>query len=189
MALIRALPPLPCLTCHSPSLSPSAVASAVGQVTTTPSTLRTGSVPAMTLIFRPRLAMVGGGRLMLAVSSMGALANGNVFAAAAPADSTVVVLGLANCTNAIGVINGPNRTLTITLPSDCVLAANTSVTVEIHSGFFAPNPAAGTTVVLSLATSADTEPLAAPGYTIGMCGYGACISIPFCLKVRMCKKR
>ena len=56
----------------------------------------------------------------------------------------------------------------VTLPNNCVLAADIPVTLDISSGFFAPNPVAGTTVVLSLATSADTEPLAASGYTIGM---------------------
>ena len=141
----------------------------VRSFTATPSSLQTGDVPAMSISFTLKTTVPSNGTLTLAVSSTSPVAGVRVFVNTTPADASVVLVGLPNCSSARGAIDAATRTLVITLPSTCVLNANVPVRVEIPSGFFAPNPAIGTTVVLSLATSTDPAPLLdLPGYTIGM---------------------
>ena len=148
----------------------------VSESTATMSSVATGDVPSMRIQFTPLHAMASGGTVMLAVASTTPTFGVQVFANATPAPATVVVVGLASCAGATGAIDTANQRLTITLPSACALAANVSVTVEVPSGFFAPNPAVGTTVVLSLWTSSDPEPRTASTYTVGMgrCWAGSC---------------
>ena len=136
--------------------------------TAAPSTLHTGDTPAMNLSFTPSTAVPGNGTLTLAVESTSPVAGVQVLANATPADAAVVLVGLPNCTGAVGAIDPVNRTLTITLPSSCVLPAHEPVLVQIPSDFFAPNPAIGTSVTLSLTTSTDTKPSIASEYTIGV---------------------
>ena len=149
--------------CHS-----SAVGRQVGDFTATPSSLQSGDVPAMDISFTPKSVVPGSGTLTLAVSSTAPVPGVRVLANTTPSDASVVLIGLPACSGATGAIDAANQTLTISLPSTCALAANVPVRAEIPNGFFAPNPAAGTTVVLSLRTSTDAEPRTAPGYTIGM---------------------
>ena len=138
--------------------------------TATPSSVQTGDVPAMSLTFTLKNAVAGssGGTLTLTVASTAPVPGLPVFANATPAEAGVVLVGLPNCTGATGAIDAVQQRLTITLPSGCVLAANVSLRAELPSGFFAPNPAVGTTVVLALSTSSDPEPRRDPGYTISM---------------------
>ena len=165
ICLLANYPPL-FFHCTLPSTS---VAFAVArQFTATPSSLQTGDVPSMNISFIPGIAVAGSGTVTLAVSGSGAVAGLQVFAAATPAQAGVVIVGLPNCTGATAAINTANQTLTITLPSSCTLAAKVSVRIEIRDAFFAPNAAIGTTVALSLTTSASTVPSIAPGYTIGV---------------------
>ena len=140
----------------------------VRHFTATPSSLQAGDVPSMNITFTPSNTVNGGGMVTIAVVSPSPVNGMAVFAGSTPTTSAaVVVVGLANCTNATGAIHAANGTFTITLPSSCVLLANVAVTVEIPSGFFAPNPASGTKVTLSLTTSADSQPSYAE-YTTGM---------------------
>jgi hypothetical protein len=132
------------------------------------SSLQSGDVPSLNISFAPSVAVHGNGTLTLAVSSTSPLAGVEVFAGATPGSNGVVVVGLANCTGATAAIDAANDTLTITLPSGCVLPAHEAVTVEVPSAFLAPNPAAGTKVALSLTTSADPQPSVAAEYTIGV---------------------
>ena len=122
----------------------------------------------MNVSFVPSTPVPGVGTVTLAVSSTWPAGGAAVFVGATPAGAAVVLAGLANCTGATAAIDATQRALTITLPSGCVLPANQPVTVQIPSGFFAPNPAAGTTVALALTTSADTQPSAVIPYTIGV---------------------
>ena len=111
-------------------------------------------------------------------------ADATVLASSSPLGASIVVVGAVGCQSAIGTIDPANHTLTISLPTGCNLTANTSVGFEIPSVYFAPNPAAGTTVVYSVATSADTDPQTAATYTVGVisflqqcCTFG-CLSFP-----------
>jgi uncharacterized protein YcnI len=122
----------------------------------------------MNVSFTPSTAVPGNGTLTLAVASTSPVPGVPIFANATPADAAVVLAGLPNCTGAVGAIDPASRTLTITLPSSCELPAHVPVVVEIPSGFFQPNPAAGTTVALNLTTSTDQQPSSASDYTIGM---------------------
>ena len=122
-------------------------------------------MPGMNISFTPSATVGGSGTVTLAVTSPLGVP---VFAAATPAQAGVLIVGLPNCTNATAAINAANQTLTITLPSSCILAGKVPVRIEIPDAFFAPNPGAGTTVTLSLTTSASLVPAISPGYTIGM---------------------
>ena len=131
----------------------------------TPSSLQTGTTPSLRLQFIPSTALMGGSLRLAVVSPV---ANGAVFAAGPPVTANVTVVGLVNCSGAIGALDVANGTLTIVLPNTCHMAANVSVTVEVGPQFFAANGVAGTQVVISLATSEDMEPRLAAAYTIGM---------------------
>ena len=132
------------------------------------STLRGGEVPAMNISFTVTPDLLGMHTLTVEEVSTAPLGNLPVFAGSTPADVSVVVLGLANCTGATGRINATSHSLTITLPSSCVIVANASVTVEIPPQFFAPNPAAGTTVELAIHTDVAKGPTTFFEYTTGM---------------------
>jgi hypothetical protein len=132
------------------------------------STLRAGEVPAMNISFTVTPALLGMHTLTVEEVSTAPLGNLAVLAGATPADVSVVVLGLANCTGATGRINATSHRLTITLPSSCVLVANASVTVEIPQQFFAPNPASGTSVELAIYTNVAGGPTTIVDYTTGM---------------------
>lgn len=146
------------------------------QLAVTLSSLQTGDEASLNISFTPSVAVHGNGTLTLAVSSTTPSTGVDVFAGATPGAAEVVVVGLANCTGATAAINAANDTLTITLPSNCILPAHVPVTVEIPSGFLAPNPVVGTKVELSLTTSADPAPSVASEYTIGM---PQCCRLPF----------
>ena len=122
----------------------------------------------MTLEFELSSAVGGNGTLTLAVAGTAPEAGLPVFANATPAQAAVVLAGLPACAGATGAIDPVLHTLVITLPSGCVLPALVPVSVELPSGFFAPNPPAGTSVVVSLATSTDPEPRITSAYTIGV---------------------
>ena len=132
------------------------------------STLRADQVPAMNISFTVTTALLGMRTLTVEEVSTAPLGNLPVFAGTTPADVSVVVLGLANCSGATGRINATSHSLTITLPSSCVVVANALVTVEIPQQFFAPNPAAGTTVELAIHCNVVSEPLTIFEYTTGM---------------------
>ena len=119
----------------------------------------------MALSFTPRSTVPGNGTLTLSVASTGPVAGLPVLANATPAQAGITLAGLPACAGATGAIDPATHELTVTLPSGCVLPANVSVQVQVPSGFFAPNPAPGTSVLLALATSSDPAPLNAPAYT------------------------
>ena len=126
------------------------------------------------------------GTLTLAVASTALVAGLPVFANATPAAAGVVLVGLPACAGATGALDAVHEELTIALPSTCVLAAGVGLRAEIPSGFFTHHPAAGTTVVLSLATSKDQDREAriTSGYTTGMwccCGAASGSPLPLCL--------
>ena len=157
------------------AFAPSAVGRQVTDFTVTPSTLHTGDVPAMNISFTPSTAVLGNGTLTLSVQSTEPFEVVDVFANATPEERGVLLVGLPNCSGATGAIDPVNHTLTITLPSTCVLDAFEPVTVVIPSDFFAPNPPKGTTVALTLTTSSDVLPSEPAEYTIGMCAWGICM--------------
>ena len=132
------------------------------------STIASGEVPAMTIGFTTSITVSGPATLTMAISSTSPLLDWAVFASATPSDAAVVFVGLVNCSGAYGMIDAVNRTLTIVMPSGCVLAANSAVTIEVPSTFFGPNPPAGTTVMLTLRGSWDSQASPPAGYVIGM---------------------
>ena len=139
------------------------------QLTVVPSSLQSGAVPRMNVTFVPSVAVRGGATVTLRVASTSPVAGLAVFARWPPAQAKVAIVGLPNCSEATATIDFANQTLTITLPSGCYLAAQVQVTITLHEGFFGPNAAAGTTVVLTLTSSADNVTYVAPGYTVGVC--------------------
>ena len=132
------------------------------------SNLQPGAVPNMTITFIPSVTVRGGGTITVGVARTSPVGGLTVFAGVTPAQATVAIVGLPNCTNAMAAINAIDQTLTITLPSSCQLAAQVAVTIELQGGFFAPNAAAGTTVVLTLTSSMANVTYTAPAYTIGV---------------------
>jgi hypothetical protein len=132
-------------------------------VNVTLSSLQTGAVPTMTIQLTPSAVVSGGGTVTLA-----ALGDAALFAPSTPTNAMIAVVGLPNCSGAFGTINPVNRTLTITLPSNCTLTPNATVSIQVPSAFFAPNPAPGTTVAFAVTTSADTDPVVSPALTIGI---------------------
>ena len=149
------------------SLSLSSVGQQVNDVIVTAHNWTTGGVPTLTVSFKPSTPSIGG-TVIVAVHSTSPQPDLTVFAKVTPADPSLVMVGLPGCTGAIGTIYATNRSLVIALPNSCVLAANTTVTVQVPSSFFGEMPPAGTTVVLSVATSTDPVPRVAPGYTVGV---------------------
>jgi hypothetical protein len=141
----------------------------VSNFSVTPINWTTGGVPSLIVTFRPRTPSVGG-TVILAVQSTSPRPDLTVFARVTPANPSLVMVGLPNCTGTIGTLSSANRTLRILLPSSCVLTANVSVTIHVPSTFFGEMPPGGTTVVFSLATDADPTPRLAPGYIVGVCG-------------------
>ena len=125
------------------------------------STIQASEVPAMTIGFTTSTAVAGPATLTV-------VADWAIFASATPLEAAVVFVGLGNCPGARGEIDAANRTLTIMVPSGCVLAPNSVVTIEVPSAFFAPNPPAGTTVVLTLQGSWNSQATASAGYVTGM---------------------
>ena len=119
----------------------------------------------MNVSFTPTGVVAGMRKLTLTVTSTSPLAD--VLASSTPAQAGIVVVGQPSCTGVTGAINASSRTLTITLGSSCTLVANVPVTVAIPAAFFAPNPAAGTTVILAIATDVANVPSAAAGYITG----------------------
>ena len=146
----------------------SAVGRQVTDLTVTPSTLHTGDVPVMNVSFTPSTTVPGNGTLTLALQGTSPVPGLEVFANATPEERGVVLVGLPNCSGATGAIDAVNHTLTITLPSTCVLDAFEPVKVVIPSGFFAPNPAIGTTVTFTMTTSTDVMPSEEDHYTTGV---------------------
>ena len=128
------------------------------------SSMQSGVVPAMNISFMTTLLEMH--TLILEEVNVG---SWSVFAGATPADASLVMVGLVNCSGATGQINTTSHRLTITLPSTCVIVPNALVTVEIAERFFAPNPAAGTTVGLTISTNIVDGPSATFGYTTGVC--------------------
>ena len=163
-----------CIGLSLPTFSPLTVSAVAREFEVTASSLQSGDVPSINITFTPSTRVNGSSILTITVVDTSPVDGVAVFAGSTPGANQVVLVGLANCTNATGAIHAANGTLTITLPSSCELLANVPVTVEIPSGFFAPNPANGTTVTLSLSTGGDSQPSYAE-YTTGM---GCCSRCP-----------